>query len=363
MLPPAALVPVVDRLRAAVAAVHRRMAPPPVQIVEGLLGALDYAALGALCSLDVPDKLRGATEVDELAARVGIDAATLGRLVRYAVGRRWLRMDRRGRVHATAMMRFLRRSHPGGWRAWVDFTTGPEVAAAIARVATALAASDGDPFAAANGEPFFEWYSKHADRHAAFDAAMSAGARLHGLALAAAIDWTDVRTVCDVGGGTGAVLRALLDRHEHLHGVLYDLPEVVDRVEASERLEVVSGDAFDHVPGDCDVYLFVNVLHDWNDERCIALLNNVRESGVDGARAIVVEGERRQRPVDGIALRTDLLMLALTPGGRERTTDEFAALASRAGMRLRDWIRLASGDRAHVIQPAPRTTSATASTL
>ena len=105
-LPPAALVPVVDRLRAAVATVHRRLAPPPVQIVEALFGALDYAALGALCALNVPEQLRGAARIDDLASRVGTDAATLTRLVRYAVGRGWLRMDRRGRVHPTAMMRF-----------------------------------------------------------------------------------------------------------------------------------------------------------------------------------------------------------------------------------------------------------------
>jgi hypothetical protein len=350
VLPPAALVPLVDRVRAAIATVHRRLAPPPVQIVEALFGALDYAAVGALCALDVPEHLCGAMRVEELASRVDTDTATLGRLVRYAVGRGWLRMDGRGRVHSTPMMRFLRRNHAGGWRAWVDFATGPEVAAAIAQVARGAAATETDAFATANGAPFFDWYSKHADRHAAFDAAMSAGARLHGLALAAAIDWTAVRKVCDVGGGTGAVLRTLLDRHQHLEGVLCDLPEVVERVEASERLEIVAGDAFESVPAQCDVYLFVNVFHDWNDERCVALLRNVGERGAAGVRAIVVEGERRARPIDGIALRTDLLMLALTPGGHERTTAEFSALASRAGMTLRESIRLASGDRAHVME-------------
>jgi hypothetical protein len=95
----------------------------------------------------------------------------------------------------------------------------------------------------------------------------------------------------------------------------------------------------------------VNVLHDWDDADAVRLLSGVPAGGADGrsVRAIVVDGERRTRPTDGIALRTDLLMLAVAPGGRERTTSEFEALAARAGLRLRRTVRLASGDRAHVM--------------
>jgi hypothetical protein len=71
-------------------------------------------------------------------------------------------------------------------------------------------------------------------------------------------------------------------------------------------------------------------------------------------RVVVVEGERRARPVDGIALRTDLLMLAVArgQGGRERTTAEIGALAAAAGLRPAATTALASGDRAHTLVPA-----------
>jgi hypothetical protein len=113
----------------------------------------------------------------------------------------------------------------------------------------------------------------------------------------------------------------------------------------------VAGDAFrlGDLPGDCDTYLFVNVLHDWDDERAADLLRHVRQSGPPGARTIVVEGEAGRRRPHGIAARTDLLMLVLAPGGRERTTAEFARLAEEAGLRLRRTVPLASGDRAHIL--------------
>src|SRR6202011_4816227 len=94
-----------------------------------------------------------------------------------------------------------------------------------------------------------------------------------------------------------------------------------------EHLEVVGGDAFAGVPTGCDTYLFVNVLHDWDDEHAIALLKQAHAVLPPNGRILIVEGERRRRPLDDIAARTDMLMLALTPGGHERSPSELAALA------------------------------------
>jgi hypothetical protein len=348
-LPPARLASVVAQVRALVARLHRGLAPPPVQVLEGLFGVLDHAALAALCRLEVPDRLDGPLTIGELAQGADADVELVRRLVGYAAGRGWLRVDRRDRVRPTPTTRFLRRDHPGGWRAWVDFASGPEVVAAVARLGADPRAPDA--FAAANGTRFFDWYAAHPDRHRVFDEAMAAGGRLHGLALAAAIDWADTTRVCDVGGGTGAVLGVLVERHPHLRGVLFDLPPVVERAVRHPRIHVVAGDMFTGLPGGCDAYLFVNVLHDWDDTDAVRLLRGVASAGPDGQRprAIVVEGERRARPVDDIAARTDLLMLALAPGGRERTTAEFEDLAARAGLRLHQTIPLPTGDRAHVM--------------
>jgi hypothetical protein len=355
VLPPGRMTGMGNRLRAGLARLHRGTAPPPGRIMEAVLGGLDLAALAALCRLDLPDRLDPPMPTEDLALELRVDTRRLARLVRYAAARGWLRIDRHGCVRATRTSEFLRREHPGGWRAWVEFAAGAEVAAAIGALEGGLGA-DADAFESANDAPFFAWMREHPERGAAFDAAMAAGARMHGLLLARTLDWSSSRRVCDIGGGDGTLLGVLLAEHPHLEGVLLDLPEVIERSTALPHVTAVGGDAFVAVPPGCDTYLLVNVLHDWDDAAALTLLQRATTALLEadpasGGRVVVVEAEAHQRPRDDLATRADLLMLALTPGGRERTTREIQALAGTAGLRRRRTHRLASGDAAHVLVP------------
>jgi hypothetical protein len=356
VLPPAAVTRATQRLRAGLARLRRAPAPPPVRILEGLLGALDLAALVALCRTRVPERLTTPMDIESLAADLAVDLDRLERLLRYATVRGWVRMDRRGRFRPTPVLAFLRAEHPGGWRAWVEFMGGEEVLAALGRLDDGMTA-DGDPFASATGTPFFDWLREHPSRHASFDAAMEAGGRMHGLVLARRLDWSAFRRVCDVGGGTGALLSTLLAAHPGLEGVLLELPQVAARAPAVERMTVVAGDAFEAVPEGCDTYLLVNVLHDWDDPDARRLLGTVaaalRGGGGSGTapRMVVVEGGVAARPRDDVSILTDLLMFALTAGGRERTRAELSGLAASVGLRLQRTLHLPSAAVATVLSP------------
>ena len=123
----------------------------------------------------------------------------------------------------------------------------------------------------------YEYLATHADLGVVFNRFMTAQSHLHNAAIADAYDFSDVRTLVDVGGGHGATLTALLERYPTMTGILFDLPEVVARArwEASEgRCKVIGGDMLQSVPTGGDVYLIKRVMMDKTDEEAITVLRN-----------------------------------------------------------------------------------------
>lgn len=348
VLPPGPVTVTGNRIREMLGRVHRSMAPPPVRILEGLFGILEHRVLVSLCEVGIPDALTGPCTVAELADAVGADEAQLERLLRLAATRRWVRIDRRQRIRPTRVTAFLRTDHPGGWRAWVDFAGGDEVVAAVGRLSPR--ADAGHPFVDANGSAFFDWMAEHPERWQAFDRAMAAGGRMHALGLAAVLDWHDSDRVCDVGGGTGDLLAALLDLAPSIEGTVFDLPDVVGRAVDHPRLTAIGGDAFEKVPAGFDTYLLVNVLHDWDDDDALRILQRVTEACGADARIVIVDNDRTSVPRDDVAVCADVLMAALTDGGKERDAAGFADLGRQAGLRLERSHRLPSADVAHVLR-------------
>jgi trans-aconitate methyltransferase len=169
---------------------------------------------------------------------------------------------------------------------------------------------------------------------------------MHALALLAAVDLSAARSICDVGGGTGELLRTLLDHLPAAEGTVLDLTPVVERAVPHPRLTACSGDAFESVPADHDLYLLVNVLHDWGDPEASSILARIVEAA-PGARVLVVDAGRPVVPRDRVATAADVLMAALTEGGRERDRAQLADLGRTAGLELVGSTLLASGDWAH----------------
>src|SRR5207244_1888279 len=103
-------------------------------------------------------------------------------------------------------------------------------------------------------------------------------------------------TVVDVGGGDGMFLARLLLTYPHLRGILFDLPGPVplaaERFAAAgvaDRCELRSGDFFEEVPSNGDVYLLSHILHDWNDERASQILRACARAMDRNARLMVID--------------------------------------------------------------------------
>ena len=101
-----------------------------------------------------------------------------------------------------------------------------------------------------------------------------------------------------------------------------------------DRAEFIAGDFFEAVPAGADAIIMKSVIHDWDDERSIAILRNCRRSLSGGGKVLLVERLLREvisvDPEDLSNAMNDLSMLR-GPGGRERTEREYADLLFSAG--------------------------------
>jgi len=152
------------------------------------------------------------------------------------------------------------------------------------------------------------------------------------------VSWA--QTVVDVAGGQGLLLSALLQAHPTMHGVLFDLPNVVASAEpllweagVADRCEVVGGDFFEGLPVGGDLYTLRNIIHDWEDEPAATILRNCAQAMNPHGKVALIEMVLGQSNSAELAPLMDLDML-LIPGGRERTAEEFARLFSTAGLHM-----------------------------
>lgn len=316
-------------------------AAPAARLNQMLTGMFLARSIQLAADLSIADLLKdGALPLGELAARTGTSPDALYRTLR-ALAAAGVFEERPGRrFQNSELSTFLRSDIDGSLRdvaRWLGHSSGW---AAWARLDHSV--RTGEPaFDVAFGCDCFSYMQQ--DPHALdiFQAAMTSYSAVTGGAVAQAYDFSSIGTLLDVGGGHGALLGFILDRHPGLSAILYDRPEVIAQAAPlvqsgrhAARTRVVSGDFFAAVPEGADAIVLKHILHDWPDERCAALLANCRRSLAHGQRLLVVESVLSDAPESSFAKFLDLEMLVVTPGGRERTRDEFASLLARAGFEL-----------------------------
>jgi hypothetical protein len=151
-----------------------------------------------------------------------------------------------------------------------------------------------------------------------------------------AYDFFQCKTIADIGGGRGHLMRAILKQSPNTNGILFDQPHVVAEVkpELTEKLSVVGGNFFsDHLPA-ADTYLLMNIIHDWDDADSIKILSAIRRDMPTHARVLVVESIVPTTDGPHLSKELDIAMMRL-PGGKERTQEEYSKLASHCGLRLK----------------------------
>ena len=332
-------------------------ADPTNSQVRALMDLFGPMALRVAATLRLADAIAaGATSLDDLAAKADVDADALRRLMRFLSCRGVFREPAPDSYALDGVGRLLLSDHPSRLRAFLDLDAAGgriDIAAAAGLLTTVRTGRPG--YESVFGRPFWDDLAADPELAGTFNQMMAAISRRLAPEVAEGYDWAGVGHVVDVGGGVGVLVGELLRRYPGLRATLVDKPEAVagiaPELASDTRCTAVGQSFFDALPAGGDVYVLSHILHDWDDEASVRILRRCAEAAGGSGRVLVVErviADDEHRPV---ATEYDLRMAVVFEGGRERTMDEFTALATAAGLELRSSTRTPSFH--HLMEWAP----------
>ncbi|XP_075503018.1 caffeic acid 3-O-methyltransferase-like isoform X1 [Primulina tabacum] len=140
-----------------------------------------------------------------------------------------------------------------------------------------------------------------------------------------------LKSLVDVGGGIGVSLDMIVSKYPSIKAINFDLPHVIQVAASYAGIEHIGGDMFASVPKG-DAIFMKWILHDWNDTECIKILKNCYEALPVNGKVIIAECILSETPSsssnwDALGAMTDVMMLAYSPSGKERTLQQYEALA------------------------------------
>ncbi|HJU18740.1 MAG TPA: methyltransferase [Stellaceae bacterium] len=303
-------------------------------LMEISMGFTLCRCLHVIAELGIADALGGTPlSAKALAAETGTHPDALNRALRVLAAHGIFTAEGGVYAHSPAS-RLLRSDHPQSvrsfvrmqgiralWHVWEDFDHSIRTGRSAAEKSMP------------NG--FWGYFAGSPEHNRLFNDAMTALTHAHVAGILNTYDFSSFKTIADIGGGNGHLLRSVLGVSPNAKGVLFDLPHVIEQAKAipSERITFQPGSFFDDRLPVCDAYLMKVVIHDWNDDEASRILKATRRSAPSNAKLLLAEFLVPEDGKPNWTLFVDLLMLGeLT--GKERTKSEFSDLLAGAGFKL-----------------------------
>ena len=315
---------------------------PSIEAHRLVSGFRAYMMMVVACRLKLPDLLSaGPKTADELAASTETHAPSMQRLLRGLVVWDVVSEMPDGRFASTPLSDQFRSDRPGlrnqtvmlseeGYQAWGELM---------------YTLRTGKPaYEHLYGKSHFARLGEEPEMSANFNAAMVEISARMAQAFITAFDFTGVTTVVDVGGGNGGMLLAVLQAYPEKRGILFDLAqglagarETLAAAGVVGRVTLHKGSFFEAIPSGGDLYLLKSIIHDWDDERALAILQTCRRAMSDRARLVLLERRFPERVENADEMLTTVmgdLQMMVVLGGKERTDNEYRELLAQAGLHL-----------------------------
>lgn len=301
---------------------------------EMLSGMFTAQVLSAMTQLNVFEAFgQGAKSLDELAEVSKVNKNTLSRTLRYLVLLGVVVDENNNTYSLTDIGKCFLKETPGSLYGSMSFVSAPPWRNSWNNFSHCLKTGE-SAFDNVFKQSFFSFLDQNQEYGKPFNHYMTMMTTRIAPVIAEAYDFGTFKTICDVGGGQGILLKAVLQKNPDCNGILFDMENTLANhvlEETADRTQLVAGNFFEKIP-EADCLLLKTVIHDWNDENSIRILTNCRKALHKGGRILLVE-QVIEQPYTLMGLFYDLHMQVML-GGAERTEQEFEKLFEAAGLKL-----------------------------
>lgn len=315
--------------------------PPQIAMMQMVMGYWVSQAIYAAAKLGIADQLKdGGKSCDQLATATGSDARSLYRLMRALASVGIFAEAEANQFILTPLATFLRSDVPGSVRDVSIMMGDPEHYQSWGNILHSIKTGESG-FENLYGMNVFQYFAQNAEPAAVFDRAMTGFSGLENAAVVTGYDFSGISKLVDVAGGHGSLLLAVLNQYPGMGGILFDQSDVIERAKplvtaesAGNRCQLASGNFFESVPAGADAYMLKHILHDWDDERAIAILQQCHRAMSEQGRVLAIEQVIPEGNEPFIGKLLDVNMLVMCPGGKERTATEYREIFAAAGFNL-----------------------------
>jgi O-methyltransferase domain/Dimerisation domain len=336
-VPPVFLVNTVLRFRRFLLRLADAIVPSYLSTYDIFMGAAHTSLMHVAAQLRIADLLKnGPLTSEEIAKYTNTHVDSLDRVMQALVAINVFRRMPNGSYANNKVSSGLISDRAGSTRGFSEFLGMGPITQSWTDLPNTL--KDGiTSFDRIHGESLWDWMAKDPVALSNFVEGMNSMTELVSPAIATLYPFEDIKTLCDVGGGTGTVLAAALRKHPHLKGILHESPTLLNKAiihlnewKVADRVKLVPGNFFDEVPAGADAYLLKTILHNWNDENVLLILRNCRKAMTIGNKILIVDFIHSTDYVTTLEPFMNLMGMCVS-SGRERDLDYLIRLFNQTG--------------------------------
>uniref|UniRef100_A0A7S1ZKT8 O-methyltransferase domain-containing protein n=1 Tax=Ditylum brightwellii TaxID=49249 RepID=A0A7S1ZKT8_9STRA len=317
--------------------VETAIAPPAI---KGFLPQLILSkALNIVSELGIADLLADKKlTVTELAQASDTDAKSLFRLLRLLASHEIFEVHPDEKISNTANSQFLRSDVPGSQRNFIRMMGSNWMWHILNQmdnsIKTGKSAFNKAFPDALNLFQYFKEVNPAGGK--IFSQSMSSMSASLDATVATSYDYSVFRSLLDIGGAEGNLLKEIKSINPEINATLFELPHVIEQVKQAPSAKVLSfeaGNFFEEIKTQADAILIKYVLHNWNDQDSLQILQNCRKALPAGGKLLIAEMLIDNNKPQVFEKSMDMVMLTLL-NSAERTEAEFRSLLASAGFEL-----------------------------